>query len=537
MLKTREAGEWHTFRLPKSSYTQDARHGWYTEWPRIREVNDGHFLMHTHGMFYDFPKTFSMANYGGLKPISTFHKMPVDYCAWQGKLVMTCDDDSVMDNAIGGQSNSNLRFTSLDEISQYGVPAGWGGVWVNDEVKAGQPSDPFLLSGFSRGFLHFRNDSAQPVEVTIENDLNGKGEWTYGDKVLVPAKGYAGAQVLAFSSSKDLGTWWQRLRVNHDTQGFTAYYHLGNAPHAAQRDFFKDLADVGEAAKADGGYIKPADGDARTLLYAARKKDGWALCSTDGTLEFKPSDDTKRLEVLRQKFGVNGQSIAVDAASVIISEGPEHRYRLPKTDPAYDKAFASGWPRALREVVTERFLLNAHGTFYEIPRASAGGVKRMRPIATHRKAITDFCSWRGLLVMTGVKRGAAESEHLVRGAGTALWVGEVDDLWKFGAPMGEGGPWQDSMVKAGEPSDPYLMAGYDEKDLWLSHHSEKPVTFTVELDFLGDGSWSKYDQLTVKPGESGGIHFPPGFSAHWVRLKADADTQATAHFVYSTATH
>jgi hypothetical protein len=541
LLKTREAGEWHTFRLPKGSYTQDARHGWYTEWPRIREVTDGHFLMHMHGMFYDFPKTFSAANSGGLEPLSTFHKMPVDYCAWQGRLVMSCDDDSIMDNELGGQSNSNLRFTTLKEISQYGAPAGWGGVWVNDSVKAGKPSDPFLVNGFLRSTLHFRNDSDQPVTVTVEDDDAGEGKWheagALGEgHIIVPARSYAWKLTADFEHLRD-STWpqWQRLRVDHDVNGMTAYYHLENPPRPGQRDFFKDLADVGDAANSDGGYIKPADKDARTLLYAAAKQDGWQLCSSDGSLTLKSSDDAGRLAVLREKYGVSKQTIAMDKASVIISEGPQHRYRLPKTDPAYDKAFPTGWPRTLREVVTERFLLNAHGTFYEIPRASAGGVKRMRPIATHRKAITDFCSWRGLLVMTGVKRGATESEHLVRGAGTALWVGDVDDLWKFGAPVGEGGPWQDSAVKAGEPSDPYLMTGYDRKHLTLTHQSDKPVTFTVEVDFLGDDSWNEYGRFTVIPKEKADLDFPSGFSAHWVRVKADADTRATAHFIYSTS--
>lgn len=537
LLKTREAGEWHTFRLPKGSYTHDARHGWYTEWPRIREVTDGHLLMHMHGLFYDFPKTFSAATPDELQPISTYHKMPVDYCAWQGRLVMSCDDSSIMDNELGGQSNSNLRFTSLEELRHYGAPSGWGGVWVNDEVKANQPSDPFLVNGFLRGTLHLRNDSDRPVEISVEGMGAGRGNWTpLSSPVQVPAHSYVWrslAMMAALQESQRPS--WLRLQVDHDCEKLTAYFHFANAPHPSQPEFFRDLADGSDAANSDGGYIKAADKDARMLLYATPKKEGWELCTVNGSLELKASPDTARLQVLKEKYGVNHPGVSVDAASVIITDGPQHRFRLPKTDSAYDKAFASGWPRAMREVVTERSLLNAHGTFYEVPRTSAGGVRRMRPIATHRKAITDFCSWRGLLVMTGVKRGAPESEHLLRGADAALWVGEVDDLWKFGAPVGEGGPWQDSAVKAGEPSDPYLMTGYDEKHLTLSHQATKPVTFTVEVDFLADDSWSEFGHYTVKPGEKFEMDFPRGFSAHWVRMKADADTKATAHFVYSTS--
>ena len=61
LLNVRDGGRWTRFRLPKASYTQDADHGWYTEWPRIREVGGGHFLLNMHDMFYDFPKTFRPA--------------------------------------------------------------------------------------------------------------------------------------------------------------------------------------------------------------------------------------------------------------------------------------------------------------------------------------------------------------------------------------------------------------------------------------------------------------------------------------------
>ncbi|RYD65155.1 MAG: hypothetical protein EOP84_32145, partial [Verrucomicrobiaceae bacterium] len=37
ILKLLDNGKWSTFRLPKSSHCFDPKHGWYTEWPRIRE--------------------------------------------------------------------------------------------------------------------------------------------------------------------------------------------------------------------------------------------------------------------------------------------------------------------------------------------------------------------------------------------------------------------------------------------------------------------------------------------------------------------
>ncbi|HYG36385.1 MAG TPA: hypothetical protein VEC99_16445, partial [Clostridia bacterium] len=125
ILKLLDGGTWYTFRLPKGSYTHDALHGWYTEWPRIREIIDGKLLMHMHGLFYYFPKTFSAAHTGGIVPICTYLKMPVDYCWWNGQLVMGRDDASTTGgNRWAGQSHSAPWFGQLSDLEQWGPPAG-----------------------------------------------------------------------------------------------------------------------------------------------------------------------------------------------------------------------------------------------------------------------------------------------------------------------------------------------------------------------------------------------------------------------------
>ena len=43
----------------------------------------------------------------------------------------------------------------------------------------------------------------------------------------------------------------------------------------------------------------------------------------------------------------------------------------------------------------------------------------------------------------------------------------------------------------------------------------------------------EYATLPVAPGDYLHHEFPQGFSAHWVRVTADRDCVATAHFVYS----
>jgi hypothetical protein len=140
-------------------------------------------------------------------------------------------------------------------------------------------------------------------------------------------------------------------------------------------------------------------------------------------------------------------------------------------------------------------------------------------------------------VLGGV-RDAALSDPRVIGAGEpgaagpAVWVGDIDELWKFPKPTGRGGPWHETPVNAGETSDPYLMAGYDTKRLEVSHDGATPVTVTVEIDPTGDGKWFACATLTVPAGKSVEHKFPEGFSAHWVRLVADKACVATATFIY-----
>lgn len=532
ILKLLEANRWHTYRLPKASYSHDALHGWYTEWPRIRELKPGLMLMHMHGLFYHFPKTFSAGNTAGLRPISSYLKMPVDYCWWNDQIVMARDDASIMENELAGQSHSALWFGQLSDLERYGSPAGWGGPWMDDDVSAGQASDPFLTSGFARGVIHLRHQAEGPVSFAIEADQQGSGRWTKVGSVQVPAKGYA-----HWPFPEGLKAAWLRITADRHAPKATAYFHLSNPPVEPQRSLFAALADADAKGPATSGLIKPAQGDARTLLFAAnRLEDGRStpagLYQMDGSLELKRAEDQDRDARLREKFGAKAH-YSVDRASAIVSQGPQ-RLRLPKGDPALDKPLASGPARGLRELVTERSMLNAHGTFYEMPRWDVGGMRRIRPVTTHNKQISDFCSWRGLLVLAGVSDKATPDGHCFRSSDgrVGLWMGNVDDLWRMGKPRGVGGPWKDASVEPGKPSDPYLMTGYDEKRLSLSHNSQEMVTFTVEVDFLADDTWSVYATYAVPPGKRLEHRFPAAYSAHWVRFKADRPCRATATLIY-----
>ena len=58
---------------------------------------------------------------------------------------------SIFDNNyITGQSQSGLWFGKTDDLWSFGKPQGWGAVWRRDNVTAGTPSDPYLMTGFDK---------------------------------------------------------------------------------------------------------------------------------------------------------------------------------------------------------------------------------------------------------------------------------------------------------------------------------------------------------------------------------------------------
>ncbi|HEY3323616.1 MAG TPA: hypothetical protein VGP72_24390 [Planctomycetota bacterium] len=525
ILKLLDGGQWSTFRLPKASHAFDPKHGWYTEWPRIREVRSGMAMMTMHGMMYDFPLSFSKKNTAGIAPICSHLRYVTDFCDWNGRLVVSSDDTSIMQNPMAGLSHSNMWFVTPERLRSNGPRAGWGGVWVDDAVKAGEPSVPFLFNGFERRIAHLAHNADGEVNFTFELDEKGDGQWRELASISVPAKGYR-----FFVFPGDAAAQWIRIKADKDCTA-TAYFHYsqsGYDPKAPQ--LFATLADAKDADVC-AGLIRPGK-ETPNLQWVATKAEGGAVkelgyFEVDEKLAFtKPqtdrSDEVKKICALKPEF-------AVDAASVIMTL-KDKRYRLPKGDAIYDKPFAGGYPRCIRECESERYMVNVHGTFYEMPRDQ--GLPLIKPVASHNKQIMDFCTWRGLLVLSGTKPGAkADGQFFAGEAGNGLWFGAVDDLYKLGKPVGKGGPWLESSVKADEASDPYLMTGYDKKQLQLSHDSKEPVEFTLEVD-IDHQKWLTLEKVTVPPGAPLVKVFPDGYSAHWIRVRAGKACKASATFTY-----
>lgn len=676
-LKVLDNGKWHTYLLPKAAYCNDAKHGWYTEWPRIRNITGNRWMMDMHGMFFNFPATFSSTNSAGITPIGSHLRYVPDFCDWNGKLVLATDETSIQGNPLAGQPQSNLWFGEYDDLKKWGPASGYGGPWIEDDVKANTPSDPFLVSGFDRRIVHLavgrrkpitqkvfrttddfeittlpqeltdlprvtidrgnwrepsqgfefvidrpatiylavdgRGDSTlpsswkrtdhslvwgknvqdkvfarkfpagkvsvpanvvehtkgafsmphiafvksqdesfvgvsalgstsvslpstaesnqtakeAPVQFTLQVDRQGNGSWADLETVDVPANGYVG-KVLP----QDLDAVWLRFQTDRDCIA-TAFLHQTTAQYVdgnteEHRKMFAGLAEVEDSAVL-GGVAYPAKRNRNLRVITSNNR---FFDFTKAKFEFEPQQPDA---ALAKKLHVELE-FRVDDASVILNYQGQV-YRLPKGNAAYDKPFASGWPRASREVESERHLANIHGTFYEIPLVTNGAPPAwnlMRPVSSHSKQITDFCSWNGLLVLCGVKADAAAGGHVFRDKKqeVGLWFGGIDDLWKLGKPVGRGGPWLNTQVKPGMSSDPYLMRGYDQKTVTMSHRGSSPVRITLEIDLDGNGHWVEYQEFDVATDAPLRHEFPTGFSACWIRAICDTETSASVQFDY-----
>jgi hypothetical protein len=539
--------EWHEYRLPKADYSYDGYHGWHTEWPRIRAAvagsgaADPRLLMNHHGGFFEVPEHLSASDRSGLRPVASYLKIISDFEAWGQGIVFACNETSTFDNPLAGQAQSNLWFSDWHALNELGQPAGWGGLWIEDDLEAGTVSVPYLLAGYEQRVLHLAHQTQEPVRFELEVDPTGRGDWQPAQTLEVPPAGYA-FHILRH----DMKGEWLRLRPDRHVTAGTAYLHYGPSRGAVtDPQKFRSLADVDQPGAYLSAIMRPRGGDHGTLHLLAHRvgadgevtESGHYEIGEDMVLHPRP-EDAGGAAYLRERAAVDRLDYEVDAASIIIYQG-QRRYRLPKGHPEYNDRWPAGWPRSHREVVTERSLLNAHGTIYMRPRDNSGGIRAIKPVTTHNKRITDFCSWRGLLVLAGTWMDAPEScPHFIRSTDgqVGLWFGDIDDLWKLGKPRGVGGPWHQTPVRAGEPSDPYLMTGYDRKRVKLRHDLDRPVLFTLEVDVLGavdtPDIYFPYAQISVPPGS--GLHhaFPSGYAAHWIRLIADSDCLATATFTY-----
>ena len=539
---------WSFYRLPKASHTYDGAHGWNTEWPRIRDIGTlekPDYLMTMHGLFWRFPGTFSSGNSAGIRPRSAYLKVIGDFTHWNDQLVFGCDDSAqkeflnkrkVKGSIEGpGQSNSNLWFTSVEKPDQLGPNTAEGAVWIAEEIKAGAVSEPFLFAGWDVRSAWIKNDGKQTVSFSFEVDENGNNTWKSLKSVLVKAGESAN---LPFETNEK-GEW---IRVKAD-QATKATVHFSYAQKETRSDavdaMFVGLSPVSKS-ETTGGLLWGLGNNRRKLGVLAGTVNDQNFTESgyyelDSLMNLVKKEDAETATFIREKFAIPKNVVTIDEASVLITDDLGRRWRLPKGNPKHNELTNNGVVRVCREVATERDLLNCSGTFYELPAENADGFAKIRPIASHNFRIYDYASYRGMLIMTGIDpKVPKDNAHIVTSADgkAAVWAGVIDDLWQMGKPVGEGGPWKNSAVKAGIASDPYLIGFYDKRSVTISHDSKKSIIFKIEVEPIGHGPWMNYKQVTVAPGQSFKYNFPESFQSRWIRFVADTDCNATAWLKY-----
>lgn len=548
LVGVRDNGKWSFYRLPKSSHSYDGAHGWNTEWPRIREVGTTEkpdYLMTMHGLFWQFPGTFSTANSAGIRPRSAYLKVIGDFCRWNNQLVFGCDDSakseflnvrSVKGGIDGpGQSQSNLWFTSLTKPDELGPTTAEGALWVSEEIKAGEVSEPFLFAGWNGRSSWLKNEGNQPVSFTFEVDETGNNSWKSFKTITLKAD--ETANVIFDVTQKGE---WIRVLAHQATKATVQFSYSqkdkrGIKPNA----IFTGLSDVNEKSS-NAGLIWSLDSNRRKMgMLAGSVSDKGFVESgyyeLDSVMNLIKKDDNITATHIREKLAIPKHVVTIDDASVLIIDDLGRRWRLPKGNPKYSELTNNAVLRICREVSTERDLFNCAGTFYELPAENADGFAKIRPITSHNFRIYDYAAYRGMLVMTGLNPKASNGNPNVVTSidgKAAVWAGAIDDLWKMGKPIGEGGPWKNTQIKAGEASDPYLIGFYDQRNLKITHNSKNTVTFTVQVDPIGNGPWLSYQSVSVKAGETFSMDFPEGFQSRWIRFVADTDCKATLWLVF-----
>lgn len=538
---------WDFYRLPKASHSYDGAHGWNTEWPRICDVGTKEkpdYLMTMHGMFWKFPETFTADNSAGIRPRSAYLKVIGDYTRWNDQLVFGCDDSAQKEflnkrkqkGGIEGpgQSNSNLWFTSPEKPDQLGPNTASGSVWLNEKITANETSEPMLFSGWPKRTVWIQNAGTSDASFVFEIDKTGNQNW----EVLKTVSLTAGTSANIEFNAEEKGEW---IRVKSEqTTVATASFNYTDADDRKlePKTIFKGLAKADEA-KTIGGLLYGLGDNRRSLGISARSFENGLETETgyyelDEALNLVPKEDTKTKAFINERFAIPENVVDIQESSVLIIDDKNRRWRLPLGNDVYEKLTNHAQLRICREVATERDLLNCSGTFYELPAENADGFAKIRPVSSHNFRIHDYASYRGMLVMTGLNSDVKEGEHIVKSEDgkAVVWIGAIDDLWDMGKPTGHGGPWNNSSVKVGVASDPYLISHYDKKTLKISHKSESPVTFRIEVEPIGHGPWMLYKEVTVKPGEKFKYEFPNSFQARWIRFVANTNCTVTTWLTY-----
>lgn len=157
-----------------------------------REVVTERDLLSLQGTFYELPAE-NADGFAKVRPVSS-HRFEIhDYASYRGMMML-----SGINPAKAGK-NSHIVLSedgraavwagAIDDLWKMGKPVGVGGPWLNDSVKAGEASDPYLIGFYDKRRLELVNHGDKSVTFTLEADPSGDGRWFEYERFEIKAGG------------------------------------------------------------------------------------------------------------------------------------------------------------------------------------------------------------------------------------------------------------------------------------------------------------------------------------------------------------
>jgi len=156
------------WRLPKGGIETGGR--------ICREVCTERDLLNCAGTFYELPAE-NAGGFAMIRPVATHNRHIADYASYRGMLVISGVGGGATGERIvrSEDGKAALWVGAVDDLWQFGKARGTGGPWRDTNVRAGEASDPFLMTGYDRKRL--RLTSSATAKIRVEVDFSGTGVW------------------------------------------------------------------------------------------------------------------------------------------------------------------------------------------------------------------------------------------------------------------------------------------------------------------------------------------------------------------------
>lgn len=195
------------------------------------------------------------------------------------------------------------------------------------------------------------------------------------------------------------------------------------------------------------------------------------------------------------------------------------RYRLP-----WRERPSTGIGQRIREISPGQWLMLAFGNFYLIqPPIPGSNQPQVRPLSACTESLHDFCAWGGSIVLAGGQqdRTAGTTQPLLRETTLAAITASP-------RPTGQGAWWRTTSVNANQVSESLLIAGFQKRTVHLSNEGDSPLTVDLEIDANNTEAYRGLYRMQVAPHSYVPYVFPEGYSATWLRLRAQEAGMVTA---------